>query len=224
MTTLSILHNVLSEHIPDLSLTTMTHIEESLKTYPEYQKFLFSSVQKKVEHRRPRTVKPAEESCSALVWKLEDGLPKRCSSKFTSTITKGDRTINLCKIHAAKSGNICDDCSAIKDTKCIHEYRYEHLGTVDDRSVIWSNENCIRDLERVYGKSKLSTNEKEVDLEEEVDSDSEFEETYEKVEYEGKTYYKDSNNFVYKAPGVKTALGIYRKEAGKSSFRIKLFT
>jgi hypothetical protein len=238
MSNINILYNVLMEFIPDISMRTMTDIENKLDTYPQFRNFLA----KKVE-RKPRTINSGKchahicgvedgntKRCHALVWGLEGGEPKRCTHKFTSTITDSSgKSINLCGIHSVVTNTTCQDCSIISGDTCFHQYRYEHLGTYYNRSILWSNEKCINDLEKVFGKSNLRVDKAETPIVEEAQpetedlvlTDTEEDEFYDdliEIVYEGKTYYKDSNGFLYTDKKSKDEVGIVNGKGKVSLF------
>ena len=71
--------------------------------------------------------------CRALVWMLERDVsgvwvPKRC----TRGCVEGD----FCKNHGARISKRCDDCSSFQGCDVVHEFKHDHLGTIDSRSFV----------------------------------------------------------------------------------------
>ena len=78
--------------------------------------------------------KSDEVRCHALVWMLEkdvegNWIPQRCSRGCESESM-------FCKGHGGVDGKKCADCSAYHGEDTIHEFKHEHLGTIEKRSYV----------------------------------------------------------------------------------------
>jgi len=103
--------------------------------------------------RKPRaapTPKPDDVRCQAVTWNLEMDdttgqlKPKRCTRAC-------DNGANFCKQHGLPDGKKCPQCSAHFCEDIIHQFKYEHMGTIHEAS--WAFEKYHSDVLKIYQKS-----------------------------------------------------------------------
>jgi hypothetical protein len=196
----TILDNILDPKGSDMRL-----ILEALEANPQLVKFFYSVPRTESDgtkkSRKTGSAKSVNEAdmCTAMVWGLvenEEGeaVPKRCSKS-----KKEDGL--FCSQHGAKvpeDKQRCKDCSLRDTAKVNHEFKWEHLGTIDEPCSMFETHRA--DLETIYKKKqgisipskKKKTKKVESDSEEEVktkkktkkkvESDSEEEVKTKKVE------------------------------------------
>jgi hypothetical protein len=110
-------------------------------------------------HRAPIKAAPIESRCEALVLKLEmnaDGelVPARCKRSM-------EKDCKFCKQHGAVDGKKNEGDSAFYGKDIIHEFKWQHLGTVHEPSYIFTK---FRDnLLKSYANSKKKESESESD-------------------------------------------------------------
>jgi len=181
----SALSDVLAETIDNLSMKQMNVVKLGLSQHPLLSKVFFGAgislssstakaatlitsvaVPTTTKAATTRTIKPKtlpadSDRCVALTWnwdKNEKGKPSRCTHKADGHVK--DRG-NLCKTHRPRisddaDGEVCKDCSAIAQTEVKHIYKCDHLGLVDKPSCLWSNAQCITDLNNKWEKDRTS--------------------------------------------------------------------
>jgi hypothetical protein len=110
-------------------------------------------------HRAPIKAAPTESRCEALVWKLEmnaDGelVPARCKRSM-------EKDCKFCKQHGAVDGKKNEDDSAFYGKDIIHEFKWQHLGTIHEPSYIFTK--CRDKLLKSYAVSEKKESESESD-------------------------------------------------------------
>ena len=100
--------------------------------------------------RKPRTAhqpKADDVRCQGLAWNLEKDpetgelKPKRC--------TRGcEPDSKFCKQHGLPDGKKCAGCSAYYGEDTIHDFKYEHMGTIHDPSYIFDKYHA--DVLKIY--------------------------------------------------------------------------
>jgi hypothetical protein len=132
---------------------------EALAENPQLAKFFFrvprveSDGTKKTRTGGATKVVGETDMCTAMTWGLvknEEGdlIPKRCSKA-----KKGDGL--YCTQHGSKipeEKQKCKECTLRDCSKVIHEFKWEHLGTIDEPAPMF--ETHRQDLERIYNKSQ----------------------------------------------------------------------
>jgi hypothetical protein len=177
----SILDDILDPKGSDMRL-----ILEALAANPRFAKFFYRVPRVEsdgpTKSRKGGFGQPVDEAdmCTAMVWNLVENqegnlVPKRCSK------AKKDDGL-FCTQHGSKNSEDkkrCKDCSLRDTAKVNHEFKWEHLGTIDEPCSMF--ETHREDLERIYKKKQVMDIPSNKNKTKKTESDSE-EETHTKGE------------------------------------------
>ena len=146
------------EEIFNPSAKNMRVFKEKILANKDLVKLISGSVkveggQKTQIEKKPRApVQPKANDvrCQAVVWNLEKDeqtgelKPKRC--------TRGcDGSSTFCKQHGLPDGKRCTDCSNYFGEDIIHQFKHEHMGTIQEPSYIF--EKYHNDVLKIYQRS-----------------------------------------------------------------------